>query len=151
MESATFLDSEIETGSGNSNPLMLGLIAAVLVVSAAVVFVATSNIVLSATYAAGLAVLLAGAFAIERLRTPTASDEESSPDWSVTVTAIERNGAAVAITDRANRLVCANSKFVDAFGVGSAPPSLPFDRPALEAMTRLARQAWRDRVGGVCR
>ncbi len=147
MESATFLDSEIETGSGNSNPLMLGLIAAVLVVSAAVVFVATSNIVLSATYAAGLAVLLAGAFAIERLRTPTASDDESSPDWSVTVTAIERNGAAVAITDRANRLVCANSKFVDAFGVGSAPPSLPFDRPALEAMTRLARQAWRDGSG----
>ncbi|WP_298469843.1 response regulator [uncultured Erythrobacter sp.] len=126
---------------------MIGLLLAVLVVSAAVVFFATSNLVLAAAYAVGLAVLLTGAFVIEQMRSPSSSETEIATDWSVTVAAIEQDGSAVAITDRANRLVCANSAFIEAFGVGSAPPSLPLDRPELEAMTRLAREAWRDGAG----
>ncbi|MEM8724720.1 MAG: hybrid sensor histidine kinase/response regulator, partial [Pseudomonadota bacterium] len=143
------MDRELESNSAYDNRLMIGLLIAVLLVSAGVVFAATSNLVLTAAYAAGLAVLLAGAFIIEQMRSPSASEAEISTDWSVTVAAIEQDGSAVAITDRANRLVCANSAFVEAFGVGSAPPSLPLERPELEAMTRLAREAWRDGVGAL--
>ncbi|MEL6529560.1 MAG: ATP-binding protein, partial [Pseudomonadota bacterium] len=141
------MDSEFESTSGRDNWLMLGLLVAVLIVSAGVVFLATADIILSSAYAVGLAVLLIGAFVIDRMRSPSETETIAAPDWSVTVAAIEQDGRAIAITDRANRLVCANAAFVDSFGVGSAPPSLPFDRSALEAMTRLARETWRDGSG----
>ncbi|MEQ8773700.1 MAG: response regulator, partial [Erythrobacter sp.] len=103
-------------------------------------------------YAAGLAALLAGVFALDRMRGEAGGETQSAPDWSVTAAAIEglgaQTGEAVAITDRANRLVCANSGYIDAFGVDSAPPMLEFERPVLEAMTRLARDAWRDGAAG---
>jgi two-component system cell cycle sensor histidine kinase/response regulator CckA len=72
------------------------------------------------------------------------AETSSAPDWTVTVAAIEREGEAIAITDRANRMVCANSLFIEHFGVSAAPPALPFAREALEAVTLLARIAWRD-------
>jgi two-component system cell cycle sensor histidine kinase/response regulator CckA len=67
----------------------------------------------------------------------------------VTVAAIERPGEAVAIVDRANRLVCANTVFSDWFGAGSAPPNLPLERASLEAVARAAREAWREGSGAV--
>ncbi|QIQ88073.1 MAG: response regulator [Erythrobacter sp.] len=116
--------------------------------SIAILYLATFDLVVTLAFSAGVAVLLAGAFVFERMQRAPAAETAASPDWSVTAAAIEGLGAeageAVAITDRANRLVCANSGFVDAFGVDSAPPLLPFDRPVLEALTRLAREAWRD-------
>ena len=130
-----------------SMPLLAG-VGVALVLSAAVLFLATFDWVLTAAYFAGLVVLLLGALAFERMgRRPEAS-ELAAPDWSVTVAAIEGSakgtGEAIAITDRANRLVCANSAFIAAFGEESAPPALPLERPALEALSRTARDAWRD-------
>ena len=126
------------------NAMLLGALS----LSVAILYLATSDPLVTLAYAAGLAVLLAGVFALGRMRSEPSAEAMAAPDWSVTAAAIEGLGAeageAVAITDRANRLVCANSGFVDAFGVDSAPPLLPFDRPALEALTRLAREAWRD-------
>jgi two-component system cell cycle sensor histidine kinase/response regulator CckA len=138
-----------QTGKASGTPVLAGLLAA-FVLSTALVFFATNNVVLAGAYAAGLITLLLGVFAFERMDTKPADAELTISDWSVTVAAIEEQsaakgtGEAIAITDRANRLVCANSVFVEAFGANSAPPSLPFERPALEAMSRLARHAWRD-------
>ena len=137
-----------------SLPLLAG-VGVALVLSAAVVMLATSNWVLTAAYFAGLVVLLIGALAFERMGNAPAASELAAPDWSVTVAAIEMqgrkagegSGEAIAITDRANRLVCANSAFIEAFGAESAPPSLPFERAGLEALSRLARDAWRDGQG----
>lgn len=128
----------------STNTIMLAGLAGALILSAGVVFFATSNWMLTAAYAAGLIVLLIGVFVLERLGAKPADAEFAAPDWSVTVAAIEEQGEAIAITDRANRLVCANSAFIAAFGAGSAPPSLPVERPELESMSRLAREAWRD-------
>jgi two-component system cell cycle sensor histidine kinase/response regulator CckA len=119
-------------------------VAAAMVVSTAIIFLTTSSPVAAAVYGCALAVLLLGAFAFERMQARPAEAELSPPDWSVTVAAIEDRGSAIAITDRANRLVCANSAYVEAFGAGSAPPSLPLDRPQLEILSRIARIAWRD-------
>ncbi|WP_152435821.1 response regulator [Erythrobacter sp. THAF29] len=133
--------------AGNA-PVLLGTLGGALVLSALLVFAATSDLLITLTFALGVAVLLAGVFAFDRIRTEPEEAAIAAPDWSVTVAAIEdQHGAAgdpVAITDRANRLVCANSAFIEAFGAGSAPPALPLERAGLEAMTRVAREAWRD-------
>ena len=142
------MSSEIvQSGDGKSGRLMLAGVGGALVLSALVLFLATSSWVLAGVYAAGISVLMLGIFASEKLGAEPAATEMAAPDWSVTVAAIEQRSEAVAITDRANRLVCANTSFVEAFGAESAPPSMPFERPQLEAMSRLAREAWRDGSG----
>ncbi|MEM7779220.1 MAG: response regulator [Pseudomonadota bacterium] len=124
-----------------------------LLVSAGVLYLATANWVLTLAFAAGLVVLLLGALTFERMGRQQTPSQQITPDWSVTVAAIEAqtgdagSGLAIAITDRANRLVCANSLFVGNFGAETAPPALDIDRPELEAITRLAREAWRDGSG----
>lgn len=126
-----------------SSRLVMGL-AGALLASAAVLFLATSSWLVALAFLLGVGVLLGAGLVFDRLRTAPATDGLASPDWTVTVAAIEQAGEAVAITDRANRLVCANSQFLESFGVSAAPPALPFAREALEAVTRLARDAWRE-------
>ncbi len=143
--------------SSLSPSLLVTGVGAGLVLSAAAVFLVSSSWVVSVAYAAGLAVLLAGALAFERFTATPSQTELAAPDWSVTVAAIESSGMrsddapaeAIAITDRANRLVCANTAFISAFGSEHAPPALALDRPELEALSRLARIAWRDGKGNL--
>jgi two-component system cell cycle sensor histidine kinase/response regulator CckA len=123
--------------------LMLGL-AGALLASAVILYVATASWLVAGAFALGVAVLLGGGVLIDRLSAAPAPASLAAPDWTVTVAAIERAGEAIAITDRANRMVCANSLFIEHFGAAAAPPALPFAREALEAVTLLARNAWRD-------
>jgi two-component system cell cycle sensor histidine kinase/response regulator CckA len=115
-----------------------------LVLSAAVLFFATGSWLVALAFFLASGVLLGGVIMLDRLRDAPAAEGASAPDWSVTVAAIERPGEAIAITDRANRMVCANLFFLDSFGANAAPPALPLDRAGLEAVTLLARNAWRD-------
>ncbi len=133
----------------DQNRLLIAALAAALGLSALLLWVATREAALVLSYALGLVVLLIGAFSFERMRVEPVMQIDTAPDWTVTIAAIEQVGEAVAITDRANRLVCANSAFVDGFGIGAAPPSLPLERAGLEAMTRLAREAWSDGGGSL--
>lgn len=132
-------------GDGGPPPrnLLLALGAGVLV-SAVVLYAATGSGLVALAFVLASGVLLGGMVMLDRLRAAPAGEGIAVPDWSVTVAAIERAGEAVAITDRANRMVCANSFFVDSFGANAAPPALPFAREELEAVTLLARHAWRD-------
>ncbi len=135
--------------ANDQNRLMIAGLAAALFVSAGVLWLATREPALVLSYALGLGVLLIGVFTFDSMRAEPTAHIETLPDWTVTIAAIEEAGEAVAITDRANRLVCANSAFIDGFGIGAAPPSLPLEREGLEAMTRLAREAWRDGSGAL--
>ncbi|MBD2841494.1 response regulator [Erythrobacter rubeus] len=129
---------------------MIAALGGAVVVSALVLLAITSDWLLALVFVLGIGLLLTGVFLFDRARAAPEQVALAAPDWSVTLAAIEgaaAEGEAIAITDRANRLVCANSVFIETFGVGSAPPSLPLDRPALEAMTKLAREAWRDGAG----
>ncbi|MFX9023806.1 hypothetical protein ABTN14_19480, partial [Acinetobacter baumannii] len=67
-----------------------------------------------------------------------------APDWSVTNAALEQDEAAVAIIDRAGRLVCANARFAEWLGPGAAPPRLPLDPRDADRAEQGARAAWRD-------
>ena len=51
----------------------------------------------------------------------------SVPDWSITHAATQSSNAAIAISDRAGRLVCANDHFTMAFPGLKAPPDLGVD------------------------
>jgi two-component system cell cycle sensor histidine kinase/response regulator CckA len=135
--------STLSKNLSSEKTLLLAVIGA-LAVSALLLFLVTQSILIGAAYAAGLVVLLLGARFFLQAQGAMPDDKVVAPDWSVTVAALERHGNAIAITDRANRLVCANAAFIDAFGGDTAPPALPFARPQLEVLTRMAREAWRD-------
>jgi len=144
--SAVLAEPDAEAADAASAPpssLLLAL-GGGLLVSAVALFVATQSWLVALAFVLGVGVLLGGVLLLDRVRAAPAPDTIAAPDWSVTVAAIERKGEAIAITDRANRMVCANSLFREHFGVSAAPPALPFERPALEAVTLLARNAWRD-------
>ncbi len=132
----------------DTGPTVLGGLGMGLFLSIAIVFMASGNGVLTAIFALALLVLLGGVFAFYRVQSASGETVATVPDWSVTVAAIEGDtpgtGQAIAITDRANRLVCANTAFISAFGAASAPPILPVERVGLEALTKAARDAWRD-------
>jgi two-component system cell cycle sensor histidine kinase/response regulator CckA len=123
--------------------LLLALGGAVIA-SALVLMIATGSWLVALAFVLAAGVLLAGVVLLDRAQTAPESEGPAAPDWSVTVAAIERAGEAIAITDRANRMVCANLFFLDSFGANAAPPMLPMGREALEAVTLLARSAWRD-------
>ncbi len=136
--------TSLDTAALSSSRALIGGLAGGFVASIAAIWLVTSDTILAAAFALGAGVLLLGGFAFGRIRARPDIEVQASPDWTVTVAAIEQVNAAVAITDRANRMVCANTGFIEAFGVESAPPSLPLDREQLEVLTRIAREAWRD-------
>jgi two-component system cell cycle sensor histidine kinase/response regulator CckA len=127
-------------------PIWAGVIVA-LALSLGVLWFVTKEPLVVTGFAAGTLVLGTLAVLLSRRRDPVHEPELALPDWSVTVAAIERSDAAVAITDRANRLVCANSRYGEWFGEETAPPRLPVDEASLERLARAARAGWRDGSG----
>lgn len=140
------------TGPDHSPPVaaeappaqLLAMLGGALVGSAGVLYFATGSGLVALAFVLASAVLLGGVVLLDRVRIAPLGEAPPAPDWSVTVAAIERPGEAIAITDRANRMVCANRFYLDSFGANAAPPALPMGRAALEAVTLLARHAWRD-------
>ncbi len=123
------------------------LIGAGLLVSLILVWFVTGQPMVVAGFGGGVLALggLARSFALRA--PPQREAEHALPDWSVTVAAIERPDTAVAITDRAGRLVCANARYEEWFGTAHAPPRLPVDAASLDRLARAARSGWRDGQG----
>jgi two-component system cell cycle sensor histidine kinase/response regulator CckA len=123
------------------------LLAAALAVSLALLWLVTRQPLVVAGFAGGLIALGGIAWVIGNRRPAAAESEYALPDWSVTVAAIERPDLAIAVTDRAGRLVCANPRYEEWFGTASAPPRLPADNASLERLAKAARAGWRDGRG----
>lgn len=120
------------------------LVGAALILSLALVWFVTRNALVTAGFAAGLMALGGIGWLLARPRAVASEAEQALPDWSVTVAAIDRPDCAVAIIDRAGRLVCANPRYESWFGANCAPPRLPVDPPSLDRLAKAARAAWRD-------
>ncbi|MFC4295696.1 response regulator [Novosphingobium tardum] len=133
-----------EQDAQRTQPTDLLILAAALVASAVLVWLASGEPLVAAGYGAGVLAFAALGRILLRPRSVGGTAEFAQPDWSVTNAAIDRPDAAVAITDRAGRLVCANRLFEEWFGMSSAPPRLPLDDAAVERLDRAARAAWRD-------
>ncbi len=125
-------------------------VGAAVLVSVVLVWLVTRQTLVTVGFAAGV-VALGGLAAILSARPAreTASDIVE-PDWSVTVAAIEQAhgplATAIAIVDRAGRLVCTNTTYETAFET-AAPPGLPLSDASLERLARAVRAAWRDGKG----
>ena len=117
--------------SGDSRPQGELVMGAAVVLSIAAVWFTTRQPVLVGVFAAGIAAFGSIAWAFYRPKPVVLEPEQVIPDWSVTVAAIDRPDCAVAIIDRAGRLVCANARVEECFGTGQAPPRLPVDKPSL--------------------
>ncbi len=127
-----------------SERLVLG---AAILGSLALVWFAAREPLAVAAFAAGLGAIAAIAWTLTRKPVEAREAEYALPDWSVTVTAIDRSDAAIAVTDRAGRLVCANPLYEKWFTAGHAPPRLPVDPSSLEQLAKAGRAAWRDGKG----
>ncbi|NBW75202.1 MAG: response regulator [Sphingomonadaceae bacterium] len=120
---------------------------AALAVSLALVWLATGEVLVLAAFAGGLIALGGLVWTLTKPRAAAQQVEYALPDWSVTVAAIDRPDCAVAVTDRAGRLVCANRAFESWFTTNHAPPRLPVDNASLERLAKAGRTGWRDGQG----
>ncbi|HEX8300494.1 hybrid sensor histidine kinase/response regulator [Sphingomonas sp.] len=95
--------------------------------------------------AAGL-LAAGGLFAARRLLASDTAAEERT-DWAVAHALAAASDDALAVTDRAGRLVCANSRYEALFAGWPTPPSLPVSDASIAALGAAARTAWRDGEG----
>ena len=128
-------------------PVRIGdwiLVGLALAASAAAVWFISRDLLTTGAFVAGLCVLGTLALAMSRRRVGEAADHVALPDWSVTSAAIEQPDCAIAITDRAGRMVCASTRYGDWFGDSRTPLAIDIDDPSRERLERAARSAWRD-------
>ena len=112
--------------------------------SAAVLGWATGAPIVAAAFVLGFLLIGALVLTVLRFRPQPETPELAAPDWSVTFSAIDRPDEAIAITDRAGRLVCAGTRYGEWFDAHVAPPSLPLEPADQAAIENAARAAWRD-------
>ena len=126
----------------------LGLaLAGAVLASVLLVWIAAGSALIAAAYAGGVVVLVL-ALAFSNRLTRKADDEDVAlPDWTLTAAAIENPRRAIAVTDRANRLVCANASYQRWFASIAPPSELGFAGASAEALAMAARTAWRDGSG----
>ncbi|WP_267392981.1 MULTISPECIES: PAS domain-containing sensor histidine kinase [unclassified Sphingomonas] len=120
------------------------LVAAGATLAAALlVFLLAGSAALAAGFlATGMIVI--GAAIVWRMLAPAAVNQPGGVDWDFTRAIVQASGDAVAITDRAGRLVCANDAYEILFGSFATPPGLPLDGEGPASLAIAGRTAWRD-------
>ncbi|PZQ22920.1 MAG: hybrid sensor histidine kinase/response regulator [Sphingopyxis macrogoltabida] len=131
--------------SRTDGAIILGL----ALLSVVLLFWATRDPVLVAGFVAGLALIACGMLLFRRLFPAAASGDAAPPDWSMLRQAVNHDDVAIAVTDRAGRLVCANDLFATWMGGFVTPPGLPLDGRGAELLKNAGRAAWRDGEGSV--
>lgn len=122
----------------------LAALALATVLSLAILWFSTENMILIGSFGGAI---IAAAGLIHYFRRGHTAETESAisvPDWTITHAATQMSTAAVAISDRAGRLVCANDHFTIAFPGLKAPPDLGVDDVNRALLVSAGRAAWRD-------
>ncbi|WP_375286622.1 response regulator [Sphingomonas sp.] len=120
-----------------------GLAAVAGLVAALLVLWLVDSVAIGAGFL-GAAVVIGGAVVARSALSRDPVAEAPTIDWSIVRAAVQAADDAVAVTDRAGRLVCANDIYEALFGGFPTPPGLPLDSGGVEALTTAGRQAWRD-------
>lgn len=129
-------------------PARLGMaLAGAVIVSVLLVWIAADSALMAAAYAGGVVVLVLALALSTRLGKAPEASEGALPDWTVTAAAIDNPRRAIAVTDRANRLVCANASYQRWFASIAPPSELGFSGASGEGLAVAARNAWRDGTG----
>ena len=117
--------------------LLAGIAAGALVLAVAGSWIAAAGFVAAAIVAGGVAVAW-------RLLAPVAAVEARAIDWSVARALADAGSDAIAVTDKAGRLVCANRAFELRFADLPTPPGLPLDGATVDRFAAAGKQAWRE-------
>ncbi|MFC3310391.1 hybrid sensor histidine kinase/response regulator [Blastomonas aquatica] len=123
------------------------IIIGALVVSGGLIWVALGEWIPLALFGAGLVALASLVVVYRRQFPPRVQVQAALPDWSVTHAATDHPVIAIAITDEAGRMICANQRFVDMFGAQVVPPKLPLAGQGGDLLAEAGRAAWRDGEG----
>jgi two-component system, cell cycle sensor histidine kinase and response regulator CckA len=129
--------------AGVSEPTLLVAIGGAALASAALIFWAVGDAAIAAGFAAAV-MALAVLVALARHVFPTSSTDKVDFDWALVREAADNDDIAVAVTDRAGRLVCANSVHESWFGGPVAPPGLGLSDVHGSALASAGKAAWRD-------
>jgi two-component system cell cycle sensor histidine kinase/response regulator CckA len=113
------------------------------VAAALVILGALRSLPIAASFLAAALIFTGGLLAFRKLF-PSVATVALEPDWSIARTLAESSPDAIAVTDRAGRLVCANDRYEALFGGFPTPPGLPFDANGVERLGNAGRAAWRD-------
>jgi two-component system cell cycle sensor histidine kinase/response regulator CckA len=114
--------------------------------AALLVFLVAGHAVLAAGFlAAGL--IAGGSVIAWRLLASPQAAEAPPVDWNIAHALAQASSDAVAVTDRAGRLVCANERYQSLFEGLPTPPGLPLDGDGVAALGAAGRAAWRDGGG----
>ena len=119
--------------------------AAALAAALVVLWLARSPLVAAGFLAGGI--VAGGAVVAWRLLAPVRPGAASLPDWGLARALAQGSDGAVAITDRAGRLVCCNDAYGVLFDGYPTPPGLPLDAAAVAQLGVAGRAAWRDGEG----
>ncbi|MFN4095216.1 MAG: response regulator [Sphingomonas sp.] len=137
------ISAPTDDSPGITGPLIVG-IAAGVIAGGAVLWAIDSLPVAAGFFAAAVLIALA----VTLLRRPAvateADAESSSVDWSLANTLASMSNDAIAVTDRAGRLVCANERFGTLFPGYPAPPAVVIGDWAASQLGSAGRAAWRD-------
>jgi len=134
------------SGAGGGRVLLLAAIGGAGLLSALLIFWAIGSIAAAVGFAAGF--LAIGALILLRHNLSSAPAATEPPtDWLLTRAVADNDEIAIAITDRAGHLVCANDLYGAWFEGFATPPSLPVGDAGIARLTAAGRDAWRDGVG----
>ena len=143
MASRVKRDEEAWTGESPSR-LSLPLLILAALLSAACVIYAVGDRALAAGFAAMVLAAAALLSWYRRVFPEEAADREAMPDWTVARAAADASNMAIAVTDRAGRLVCASDLFGEWFPGFPTPPNITAEPGLSESLGTAARAAWRD-------
>ena len=90
------------------------------------------------------AIIVGGGVIAWRALAPAPPAPEAEIDWKLVRTMAGQSEDAIAITDRAGRLVYANDQYEALFADFPAPPDLPIGEAGITALAAAGRAAWRD-------
>lgn len=124
------------------------LVGGAAIASAAMLLWAAGDAVLAAAFSASVLALSALVIFARRMF-PKASASRVEFDWSLVRDAADNDDVAVAVTDRAGRLVCANAMHESWFGGPLAPPAILNAPDSVALLAAAGRTAWRDGKGEV--
>ena len=129
------------------SPFALPLLLGAALLSAGLVFYAAGNVALAAGFSASVVAIAALMRWYRHLYPAALSHSEATPDWTVARAAADASHIAIAVTDRAGRLVCASDLFGEWFPGYPTPPGVTGDAALTESLSQAARAAWRDGDG----
>ncbi|MES2989379.1 MAG: histidine kinase dimerization/phospho-acceptor domain-containing protein, partial [Pseudomonadota bacterium] len=114
--------------------------------AAAIILLSIDDRAVAVGFVAAGILTAGGIIAARRLLAPDTT-AEGPTDWAVAHALAAASDDALAVTDRAGRLVCANSRYEALFAGWPTPPSLPVSDASVTALGAAARAAWRDGEG----